>query len=50
MIPAVQTKATVNWAEEAEQERIFDFMESISINIEIDENGIVREAEQSAAD
>lgn len=43
MIPAVQTNATTNWVDEAEQERIFDFMESISINVEIDENGVVRE-------
>ena len=43
MIPAIQTNATTNWVDESEQQRIFDFMESISINIEIDENGIVRE-------
>ena len=43
MIPAIQTNATTNWVDESEQQRIYDFMESISINIEIDENGIVRE-------
>lgn len=43
MIPAIQTNATTNWVDESEQQRIFDFMESISINVEIDENGIVRE-------
>ena len=29
--------------DEDEQQRIYDFMESISINVEIDENGIVTE-------
>jgi len=43
MTPAIQTNATVNWVDESEQERIYDFMESISINIEIDEDGMVRE-------
>jgi len=43
MIPAIQTNATVNWVDETEQQRIFEFMERISINIEIDEQGIVRE-------
>ena len=43
MIPAIQTHATTNWVDEAEQQRIFEFMESISVNVEIDENGIVRE-------
>jgi len=43
MIPAVQTNATTKWVDEAEQQRIYDFMESISINVEIDEDGIVRE-------
>ena len=41
MIPAIQTNATVNWVDEMEQQRIFEFMERISINIEIDEQGIV---------
>lgn len=43
MIPAIQTQATTNWVDEVEQQRIFEFMESISVNIKIDEDGIVRE-------
>lgn len=43
MIPAVQTNASVNWVDEAEQQRIYEFMEHISINIEIDEQGFVTE-------
>ena len=43
MIPAIQTNATTNWVDESEKQRIYEFMESISINIEIDEDGIVRE-------
>lgn len=43
MIPAIQTNATTNWVDETEQQRIYDFMESISVNVEIDENGIVME-------
>ncbi|MBR5126979.1 MAG: CapA family protein [Roseburia sp.] len=43
MIPAIQTHATTNWVDEAEQQRIFEFMKSISVNVEIDEDGIVRE-------
>ena len=43
MTPAIQTNATTNWVDESEQQRIYDFMESISINIEIDENGFVKE-------
>ena len=43
MIPAIQTNAMTIWVDEAEQQRIYDFMESISINVEIDENGIVKE-------
>ena len=46
MIPAIQTNATTNWVDEGEQQRIYDFMERISINIEIDENGMVREKEE----
>ena len=46
MIPAIQTNATTNWVDESEQQRIFDFMERISINIEIDENGMVREKQE----
>ena len=43
MIPAVQTGATVKWVEETEQQRIYEFMEGISVNIEIDEEGFVKE-------
>ena len=43
MIPAIQTNATTKWVDEVEQQRIFDFMERISINVEIDESGIVTE-------
>ena len=43
MIPAIQTHAMTNWVDETERERIFEFMESISVNVEIDEEGIVRE-------
>lgn len=42
MIPAVQTNATTKWVDEAERQRILEFMESISVNVEIDEDGIVR--------
>ncbi len=47
IIPAIQTNNTtliVN--EQSEKQRIFSFLESISINIEIDEAGIVSEAVQ----
>lgn len=44
IIPAIQTNATTKWVDEKEQQRIFDFMERISINVEIDENGVVTEA------
>ena len=43
MIPAVQTNATTKWVDEVERQRILEFMESISVNVEIDEDGIVRE-------
>lgn len=43
MIPAIQKNATTKIVDEAERNRIFNFMESISINIEIDKDGIVRE-------
>lgn len=47
MIPAIQKDATTNWVDDEEKARIFDFMESISINIEIDNEGIVREIFQT---
>lgn len=43
VIPAIQTNAAVKWADEEEQQRIYEFLESISVNIEIDEDGIVKE-------
>lgn len=44
IIPAVQSGCrTVYAAEEEEQRRIFDFLESISVNVEITDEGIVRE-------
>ncbi len=41
--PAIQTGATTNWVSEEEQTRIYEFLESISVNVEIDEEGIVKE-------
>lgn len=43
MIPAIQTNATTNWVSKEEAQRIFDFMEKNSINVQIDKNGIVTE-------
>ena len=43
MIPAIQTNAMTNWVDESEQQRIFEFMESVSINVQIDDEGIVTE-------
>ena len=44
VIPAVQSNYTTDYADSAEeQERIYNFLESISINVEIDEEGIVTE-------
>lgn len=44
IIPAVQSEyQTTIVKEEKEQERIFSFLEKISINVEIDEQGIVTE-------
>ena len=44
IIPAVQTGCRTVYAEEnEEQRRIFDFLEEISVNVEISEEGIVRE-------
>lgn len=46
IIPAIQSNSrTQIVTEEAEKERIFSLLEDISINIEIDERGIVREIE-----
>lgn len=44
VIPAVQSGfCTKIVTQEAEQERIYSFLEGISVNVEIDENGIVKE-------
>ena len=44
IIPAVQTDCRTIYAEqEEEQRRIFDFLEEISVNVEITDEGIVRE-------
>lgn len=44
VIPAVQAGyQTVYAAEEAEQRRIYDFLESISVNVDISDEGIVME-------
>lgn len=44
VVPAIQKGAKTQIVTEAEeQERIFSFLEDISINIEIDENGVVTE-------
>ena len=46
IIPAIQSNSrTQIVTEESEKERIFSLLEDISINIEIDERGIVREIE-----
>lgn len=46
VIPAVQSGCrTVYASETAQQRRIYDFLESISINVEISDAGIVTEAE-----
>ena len=45
VIPAVQAGyRTVYASEESEQRRIYDFLESISVNVEISDDGIVSEA------
>lgn len=47
IIPAIQTNnRTVIINEQSEKERIFSFIESISINIDIDETGIVSEVNE----
>ena len=46
VIPAVQADYKTTYAAETEErQRIYDFMESISVNVEITEGGILREAE-----
>lgn len=44
VIPAVQSNYTTTYADTVEeQERIYAFLEDISVNVEIDDEGIVRE-------
>ena len=44
VIPAIQSGAQTKFVTDIqEQERIYSFLEDISVNIEIDENGIVKE-------
>ncbi len=46
IVPGVQMGYRAVYAEEAgEQRRIYDFLESISVNVEITDEGIVREAD-----
>ncbi len=46
VIPAVQSDYKTTYAAETEErQRIYDFLESISVNVEITEGGILREAE-----
>lgn len=46
VIPAVQADYKTTYATETEErQRIYDFLESISVNVEITEGGILREAE-----
>ena len=48
VIPAVQSGyRTQIVAEAEEQERIYSFLEDISVNVEIDEGGKVREKENA---
>ncbi len=49
VIPAVQAGYRTSYASEAEeQRRIYDFLESISVNVEISDEGIVSPADGSA--
>lgn len=43
VIPAMQTGCETHYVEGEERDRIFRLLEGISVNIKIDENGIVRE-------
>lgn len=46
VVPAVQSGCRTTYAQEAdEQRRIYDFLESISVNVEISDEGIVMEAD-----
>ncbi|MBQ2745740.1 MAG: CapA family protein [Lachnospiraceae bacterium] len=47
MVPAIQSDCKVQIVtDEAEKERIYSYMESISINVDVDKNGIVTEIEE----
>jgi len=51
VVPALQKNAkTQIITEEAEVEKLFSYLEEISINVSIDENGIVTEAESGQTD
>ena len=43
VVPAIQKKAKTQIVSGEEAERIFKHLEDISINIEIDENGLIKE-------
>ena len=46
IVPAIQSELVTRMVtEEAEKERIYSFLEDISININIDEEGMVTEVE-----
>ena len=43
-VPCLQTNLTTQYIEDTgKQEKLYQFLEDLSINIEIDENGIIRE-------
>ncbi|MDE5591286.1 MAG: CapA family protein [Acetatifactor sp.] len=43
IVPGVQSGCRTTYAEEEERQRIFDFLESISVNVDITDEGVVRE-------
>jgi len=43
VVPAIQSGAKTQIVTGDEKERIFSFLEDISMNVEVDENGVVRE-------
>ena len=46
VVPAMQeTGKTVIFTEDSEKKRVYDYLEKISINIDIDENGVVHSKE-----
>ena len=45
VVPAIQSGAKTQIVSGDEAERIFTHLEKISINVEIDENGVVKEKE-----